>query len=681
MGIPKSITLLVCVIFVFTGFILTIVATAGSTSNYSPINNVYLGEADISRINVTKVIPETAPILDVLAAAMQTSNGSNDYLFSALRTIAGTAALGPLLSLLGNSNNLTTTVESLAAIAPLIVQSNASSSSSQALGQVNSLMANSNNVSATLGGLQTILAGSSSSVQDANSTQAVFEILSDSHNATASANALAGMNNLSASDKQQLAPVFVIFQESSNATATLQSLGTLITANISAETGAQLISALQTGGSDLQATISRLSSSVPSSMNTSIMALGSLLTSSRNANTTLQMLGSLLQQNVSSSAPALAAFQDLSVLLRESDNATATLTSVAVLSNSTSQDTAQQLSALQEILNSSKNSTETVEILQSEAQVQAQGNSNSSSEANEMAVGNLTNLLHYSTNETETFISLMQLSQYVQANSTAFTPLLGVLSQVNAPIMPVNRDVLENIMPEILNNLRVDSRYRLSIFTLCRGLSTGKIQSCSSPHAVQSFVMRDILYDELETSDFKPYMDALNVQKQDLYLEGKLQKKEHSYVPAVRSALAFNLLVIILSFFCLITLIVSFVTTASKPKTQKLSLLASKILLSLVAIFALLSGAIITAMINIIKSDTKTDDYNVRFYSGSAYLGLIWTTFTLSFIALVILLLIRPSGLKGDAAGAGVLSDDLNPNTSSEADSNEKLTRSDVANA
>ncbi|RAZ70607.1 hypothetical protein DK853_44090, partial [Klebsiella oxytoca] len=62
-------------------------------------------------------------------------------------------------------------------------------------------------------------------------------------------------------------------------------------------------------------------------------------------------------------------------------------------------------------------------------------------------------------------------------------------------------------------------------------------------------------YDALVTSDFQPYLNALNISANDLYLEGKLLHREHQYVPAVRSVLALNLLAIIFSFFTMIFII------------------------------------------------------------------------------------------------------------------------------
>ncbi|SCV04657.1 LANO_0G11540g1_1 [Lachancea nothofagi CBS 11611] len=662
LAVSRKLPLFVGVVLVFTTFILTIVATAGSTSNYSPINHVYMGEADISRINVTKVIPETGPVLSVLAGLVnspsqnQSSGDSVASVFDALKLVANTPALKPLLQLLANSNNVSQTVAALAVVAPMMSQtSNSSSSSSQEFALIGQLVQNSQNASATLEGMALLLQSSNSS--DPTIQRAVFGLLNDSQNATASVDSLATLQNQSAADKAQLMPVFSLFQQSSNATATMGALGTLMSANISADMSASLLHALQTGGSNAQATLTQVASSVPDSVRPAILAVGTLLNNTRDSNQTLSTLEGLLQRNVTSSPSAHQSFNALTSLMRYSSNQTLVLTSVATLANSTNAANAAQLTGLQEILDSSTNSSSTLNVLQT---VQS---SNSSSSSQDLSP--VFSLLGDSKNSTATLQSVMQLMQAVQSNSTAFQPLLQILSQTQLGDTEITQTTLDTMMPMVMDNLNVNSHYRLAIFTLCRGLSDGKIQQCSSSHAVQSFVLRDILYDELEKSDFKPYMQALDVQKNDMYLEGKLQEKEKSYVPAVRAVLAFNLLTIILSFFLIILMLCVALMKDTNSKSKFCMLTGAKVLAFLVFIFALLSGAIVAAFVNIIKRDTKADDYNVMFTTGSAYAGLIWTGFALAFITFVLLFFVKvnrkkdSSHLDEDAsAGATTESDE-----------------------
>ena len=96
----------VCLLFMFTTLILVIVATAGSTANYKPLTNIYIGEADIKHINVSKVIPQIGPILTILGSALTAPNSSLDDIFGAMKNIADTPALTPLLTLLSHADNL-----------------------------------------------------------------------------------------------------------------------------------------------------------------------------------------------------------------------------------------------------------------------------------------------------------------------------------------------------------------------------------------------------------------------------------------------------------------------------------------------------------------------------------------------------------------------------------------------
>lgn len=654
MIIGKQVFLAVCTLFLFTAFILTIVATAGSSSNYSPINKVYLGEADLSHINVTKVVPATAPILTVLAQIMGAPNASYPKIFNALKSASQTAALKPLLGLLADSSNVTSTVGALTVLAPLAAQGN-----SAQLQEVGELIENSNNVSATLGGLGMLLETANST--DASSEALVFELLEDSNNATETVQSLYTLNNMSLAEKAQLAPVFAIFNDSSNATATLYALGTLMTTNISSSMASSLMSLLENSASPASA-LEQLAGSLPASMNASVTALETLLSSSNNVNGTITVLGELLEQNVTTSPSAQAAFGALTVMLMEANNKTLVIDSVATLATSSGSSTTAQLGGLESLLSASENTTETLSILE---EVQ----SSNSSSTGSTAITALYSLIGNSTNSTGTLMSLLELTSAVQANSTAFIPLLQVLGTASYNSSAVSPEALYEITPIIMDNLNVHSLYRLSIFTLCRGLSNGSSWSCNSPHAVQSFYMRDILYDELDNSDFRPYMQALNIGKDDLYLEGKLQSKEKDYVPAVRAVLAFNLLAIILSFFTVVLALYFMFKHTADGKPNFCAMWTARTFAFLTALFLLLSGAIVAAFVRIIKTDTKDDDYNVTFAMGSAFSGLVWAAFALAFISFILLLMVRCRNRKGEVVGE---KNDIGPSSSDEAEGSEK---------
>ncbi|SCU97447.1 LAFA_0G11474g1_1 [Lachancea sp. 'fantastica'] len=641
--------LAIAALFVFTAFILAIVATAGSSSNYSPINNVYLGEADISHINVTKVIPETAPLLSVViglfnSPSMASSNGGNySEIFDALRSVSHTAALRPLLGLLDSSKNVSSTVSNIAHAAPLLASNNASQGSSQLLSAVSQLVQDSSNSSETVQGLGLLI--QSSNETNPTTQRAVFGLLSDSRNATASVDSLVTLQNQSSSDRAKIAPVLSLFQQSSNETATLGALNTLMTANVSNDMSASLLAALRAGSSNPQAALNQVLNSVPDSARPAVLAVGTLLNNTRDSSSTLTTLEGLLQQNVTTSSSAHSSFNALTTLVSNSHNQSLVLNSVAVLANSSSNSSTAQLIGLQDILDSSKNSSKALSVLQ---QIQS---SNSTSGSQNAAP--IFSLFSNSKNSTETIESVMGLMQAFQANSTAFEPLLKVLSGTQLGDTAITKDTLTRVMPVVLDNLGVDSTYRLAIFTLCSGLSNGKVQQCTKSHAVQSFYLRDILYDQLENSDFKPYVQALNLQKSDLYLNGKLQSKEPSYTPALRAVLAFNLLTIILSFFLLVLIVCLFILG---DKSKFWVLVGAKTLAFLAFLFALISAAIVAALVSIIKHDTYDDNYNVTFATGSAYAGLIWTAFALTFITFILLFLVKAPRRNGSPASEDMLS-------------------------
>lgn len=513
-----------------------------------------MGEADISRINVTKVIPETGPVLAVLAAALTAPNASYEEIFSAMKAISETSALEPLLTLLGDAESTDETLQALTVLSPLAMEGN--SSSTAELRAIQDLLQNSNNSTATIESLGALILNGSSS--NSSSSKTVFSLLEDSRNASATVDSLVVLDSLSLSEKSQLSPVFTLFSESKNRTATLRSLSTLMSANVSSSLASTLFSALASSD-NLQSSLSSLASSLPDSQAPLIAAVGTLLQSSENATQTLTVLSGMVRNNVTQSSSAKKSFAALTTLMQNSNNQTLVLTSVQTLALSSDPNSTTQLTALDELLGSSKNATETLAIL-------AELESSAASGSNAEAIPYLFQLISASTNATETFSSLLELTAFAQANPSTFAPIVKILGSATSSNNTVSEEELLNLMPEVLQYLNIATDYRLGIFTICRTDVHGKVLSCSKSHAVQPFDMRNILYTELENSDFRPYMQALGINKQDLYLEGKLQDRESEYVPAVRAVLSFNLLTIILSFVLLVLLLTA-IFTDGKPGT------------------------------------------------------------------------------------------------------------------
>ncbi|CAI4620042.1 CBM_collapsed_G0033910.mRNA.1.CDS.1 [Saccharomyces cerevisiae] len=612
----------VCLLFMFTTLILVIVATAGSTANYKPLTNIYIGEADIKHINVSKVIPQIGPILTILGSALTAPNSSLDDIFGAMKNIADTPALTPLLTLLSNADNTTVTIESLTELAPLAISGNPASSTRQ-LTEINGLLKYSDNATETLDGLSRLVSASLSSASSnssSDSTTLVLDLLKDSDNPQNSTDALLTLNNLTMSEKAQLLPVFRLFAFSTNQTATMTALATLMNTTISSSLAQTLLTQLQntiSNGGSLNNTFSTLQPLVPQASAPAFDAVELLLNQTTSTNQTLSTLSDLLEQNLTQSSSAKKAFAALTQLMENSDNSTMVVTSVQSLAavTNTTQST-QQLIGLDDVISSSSNTNETLSIL-SELQSGLSGNSSS------------VHLLGASTDPKTTFSSLVTLTSWAQENPQTFLPILDILADAKS-VQPISAEELNAMTPNILEYLKIPIYYRLSIFTLCHANLENKILDCNSPHAVQNLDFRSIIYDALVTSDFQPYLNALNISANDLYLEGKLLHREHQYVPAVRSVLALNLLAIIFSFFTMIFIILLYFNRYMFKQPLWLIALALHVC---VGVATVLAAIIISVMIAIIKSGTADDKYGVVFKAGPAYTGLIWTAFALSFIA------------------------------------------------
>lgn len=613
----------------FATLILVIVATAGSTANYKPLTNIYIGEADIKHINVSKVIPQIGPILTILGSALTAPNSSLDDIFGAMKNIADTPALTPLLTLLSNADNTTITIESLTDLAPLAISGNPASSTRQ-LSEINGLLKYSDNATETLDGLSRLVSSSlssGSSNSSSDSTTMVLDLLKDSDNPQNSTDALLTLNNLTMSEKAQLLPVFRLFALSTNQTATMTALATLMNTTISPSLAQTLLTQLQntiSNGGSLNNTFSTLQPLVPEASTPAFSAVELLLNETTSTNQTLSTLSDLLEKNVTQSSSAKTAFAALSQLMDNSNNSTMVVTSVQSLAavTNTTQST-QQIIGLDDVISSSSNTNETLSIL-SELQSGLSGNSSTT-----QYIPYLFNLLGASTDPKTTFSSLVTLTSWAQENPQTFLPILDILADAKS-VQPISPEELNAMTPNILEYLKIPIYYRLSIFTLCHANLENKILDCNSPHAVQNLDFRSIIYDALVTSDFQPYLNALNITANDLYLEGKLLHREHQYVPAVKSVLALNLLAIIFSFFTMIFIILLYFNRYMFTQPLWLITLALHVC---VGVATILAAIIISVMIAIIKSGTADDKYGVVFKAGPAYAGLIWTAFALSFIA------------------------------------------------
>ena len=637
MILPSKLSLALCTLFTLATLILIVVSTSGSTSNYNPLNKIYIGEVDISHIRVDKLLPKASPMVAVLAAAMKAPNASYAQIFAALKAISTTEALDPLMGVLTPSNNVSETLGALTVLAPAAI--NGTNSSTAELNAIYNLVADSKDTNTTLKSLSSFVA-LASDLQKQNATvvmqmqqqlQQAFGLLEGSKNVSATVASLSSLNSMKQEEKQQLTPVFALFADSRNLNGTLSAVSTFMTTAVSGEQAQQLFGALSKSDNVPQ-TLQQLQQAASNEEKVIIGALATLLNSSSDATKDLTILQSLLQNNVTSSQSAKEAFSDLTTLIASSNDTATTLTTVATMANTTSETTTKSLTILEEMLNASKNQTNVMLTIGG-----LQSTLSKSDASKQKQVEALFALLNSSSNPTETFKALNELTAIAQSKPAVFTPILDLLREATASNQVITLADINEIMPDIISNLNIASHFRLGIFTYCRVNNDKKVLSCTSPKAVQGLDMKQILYDELEHSDFRPYLQALNIHREDLVLVGKLPDKEHQYKPAIRAILALNLLAIILSFFLLISIVLTFFNKL----TGRVSRWVPSGLALFVVIFSLLGAIISVVVTEIIKEGTAKDHYNVVHKGGSSYYGMVWTAFVLSLITAVLLLLSR----------------------------------------
>lgn len=629
----KRILLGISILFSFAGLIFVCIATAGSTSNYKPITNVYFGDASISHINVSKVIPVFTPVLEVLGAALLAPGVDKDLVFSAMRNISQTSVLLPFLTLLINCENTTTALNSIMNLTPLVVTSQQGNTKTELQG-FNSLLSTSKNSNNTVEYLQTLL----NQVLDYNSTQMVeledtaFTLLRDSSNPTNTTGSLKTLSGLTIADMVPLEPAFELLQNSNNATASFLGLVTLMNATIPTATAETLFATLQSAidsGSNITTLFTRLSSSLPSDLAASGLALENILTSAKNTNSTLGYLNSILKANLTSSTTAKKVLSTITDLYNNAHNKTLLLSSLTSLVSAVGNtNVTNELTTLYDILDNSNDASSNVDTLETLQHILITDTSNN------QYIPYLFNILKTSKDPAASFSALLNVTSYAVSNLAEFTPLLSLLKNASSTSIPTNEQ-LYNITPMVLEELEIPSAFRLSIFTLCYINSEGKVTNCSKSHAVQNMDFRSIIYNSLIKSEFEPYLKALNITADDLYLQGQLLKKEHMYVPAIRAVLSFNILFIVSSFFILCAFIYMFIKHNEFALSHKgwFGLLLLSLFCSL---FSGISSTIVACMITIIKSGTYKDGFNVVYTTGSAYSGLSWCAFSISFITSMI---------------------------------------------
>lgn len=621
-----KILLPICAFLTLTTFLLTIIATAGSTSNYKPLTNIYIGDADISKINVTKVVPQVGPVLTVLGSALTAPNTTVDTIFGALKAIASTEVLSPLLNLLSHATDTATTLSSLTKLAPMAL-TGTNAGTTAAFSALDELLTTSTNTTELLDGFSTLMSSMSSNSSSSSLAMAntVLTLLADSTDPVATTESLITLNNMTSAEKVQLSPVFELFETSKNTTATLEALGTIMNSTIPSTMVSSLFTSLESAlakGSNVTTTITSLASLVPSSLHSAVQAVITLFDETTSQNSTLTVLSTMISENITESPSAKTAMAALTSLLGYTTNQTELLSSVASLAVSKeAASSTNQLVALDEILSSSANASAVVSMVPAlESQL-------ASNTALLQYVPYLFSLLSASSDPALTFSSLVSITKWAENNTATFLPIFKILNSAES-VTAITPEQLKELTPSILEYLHIPVDYRLSIFTMCRAHSNRTMYSCSKSHAVQNMDFRGIVYDNIIQSDFKPYLEALNVSKADLHLDGELQKREYMYVPAVRAALAMNLMCIITAFF----LMLYFILLSRRPTISQKQWLVLGFISGWECIFSGLGSAIFSVIVGIMKSGSKKDNYDVVIAGSSPFFGLMWSGFVFAVL-------------------------------------------------
>lgn len=630
--------LVLALIFTFTTFILIIVATAGSTANYNPINHVYLGDANIAHINVSKVVPQMKPILTILGSALTAPNQSLENIFGALKAVSTTPALTPLLLLLANADNTTITIKSLTELAPLALEGDPTESTKELVG-MSGLVKNSDNGNQTLKGLGGLIVPTMQNFNDSQLMTAsaqTLQLLSNSDDPLNSTQALKVLNNMTLAEKTSLLPVFSLYQSTNNVTQLNKALMGIMqsAASVPPQQASNLLNTLSTmlsssNNANLTQVFQGISRLAPQSQQPAILAIETLLESSSNVNSTLTTLSSMLEANITSNESAKLALPAMVSIISNSNNVTTDLNiirSLALVRNTTA--TSAQLIALEEILDVSTNQKQSVSIIDN---LQHGLTPNSSTIK---YIPSLFTLMNSSSNPESTFSSLVTLTSWAQENPDTFEPIVNILNDASS-VVPISEAQLKVMTPTLLDYLKIPIYFRLSIFTLCQANINNDIMSCNAAHAVQNLDFRNIIYDALMASDFQPYLKGLNITANDLHLDGKLLNRQHEYVPSVKAILSMNLLAIITA-AAVICLIIYILFTGWKHMWVWYTSLLTTFF---VGVFSGIGSTINAIVIEVIKSGTHDDDYGVVYQTGVPYSGLMWTAFALSCFTNLIMLL------------------------------------------
>ncbi|AEY97080.1 FAER090Wp [Eremothecium gossypii FDAG1] len=625
-GKPNNAALGVSLFLTMVVMVMWGVYMGGLTKTSGPIYNIYHGRAEIEHVNVTKILPISAPILQFLGGALLSKNVSNEMIFGSLKRMAQTEALAPMLQLLTNTTNSVGTLAELAA---------ANSGKEKPVAPLKGLldiMQTSKNASAVVEGLSLVAKGVEAAKKENASVKSDAEILAlmavagnDVPKAVHSLNTLAAIPS---EDRLKLSSILITLHLSPDPKAFATALEDFLNKGLKLDDVREIISQFNakiqqsTNASEIAGIADEIAKAEKQDSSAAVSAMGAVLGHAASPSGALQVLNSSAELlNQPGAKPAAGALKGM---MEAASNTTKAIEFIMERAGHPKAGAAEQVMGLDMVLQNAVNSSETfANIIKMQM---------ASTEESQKALPSLLGLLSYSTDKIESMKSVIKLIEFGEKSPDVLNPVLEVLqASVKVNRLIPSKEILD-LTPTILENFNVAARYRLGIFTICKLFLNGTQKACSKPHVVQGFDYRNILYTDLMDSDLAPYIKTLRVGPNDLYLEGKLLEKQPMYEPSIRAHLAFDILGLLSAFILLFTL--------AGAMTGALSLgmhaWVNRLLVAAVAGFALLSATVIQIVTAVVKWGAKIDNYGVVYKQGTAQATLSWVAFVLEAIVVLI---------------------------------------------
>ncbi|GAV52569.1 hypothetical protein ZYGR_0AG05600 [Zygosaccharomyces rouxii] len=231
MNLNHKIALPLTILFALTTFFMVIIAIAGPTGNYTPLKHVYIGQLNLTHLNISKVLPELSPILTVFGTALECQKSTgNDPLKEALAVfdnLTNTSAFNPLLTVFSNADNITSTVDGFIGLDPL-KDFLSSSSHDGPINEIRKLVDDMKNGTDALKDLGYLIGAFESNDSLDIPAATLFQQFKVASNVSQYADALGSFNDLLHEDSHKLQPLFGLFQHTKDDKAALAFLNKIL---------------------------------------------------------------------------------------------------------------------------------------------------------------------------------------------------------------------------------------------------------------------------------------------------------------------------------------------------------------------------------------------------------------------------------------------------------------------